>query len=764
MFDRFPFSNDHELNLDWILKILAKLKGGTKDQVLTRLSNKPLDFGWKTMSGGGGGGGATDYNDLGNKPSINGVTLSGNKTAAQLGITPIDNYNDLNNKPRINGVELSGNKTAAQLGITGADEIFIATYGSTLYSDITDALTAGKMVFCEKSGMYYQYSSRMGNVRYFGSPNNNIFYWVTVTDSNIWNSGSSALATPYTIAQEVSTWLSANVDPDTGYVIDKSLSISDAAADAKVTGDTFDKIVYISPNLLDPSLFQEGKYLVAGGGLGDNANLTASGFFPVTGGATYYFYKSDTYSSRMCFYTSANESDYIYNSLADISGATMSYTVPATAKYARLSTNKNMIKDMGVYPTSGINRYIPYERYLVEEMGIRYQLDTSVTKAGKAADAKAVRDMFNAWGLPKIEKTYALGGDGVVKDERLNLTTGAIVTNSSGQVRSDWIEAPTSTRVMTTGIRYICLYDEDYNYLGYYNLYTSDANTPDSWSGNYSNNLTQIQKVGTTDVAFIRFWGDYQNVYNPAMVVLNDDDYKIVCFGDSIFGNNEVPYDLGTQIQNGTWLKTANCGYGGTTARVIPSGNMAPLGLPSIVDCITSGDYTSLGTPAHWRSLSEYRYTVPTLLFPLIDFSKVDVVTIAYGTNDWNTSTPIDNQNDPLDTSTFCGGLRYAIENLLTAYPNLTIILLSPIYRYWGANDDSNSRTVNGKKLMDFVTAMKNVAEEYALPFFDNYNTAGLNKFTAPAWLRDGTHLNRTVGVQHLGHRIAGEISTVFKG
>lgn len=86
MFDKFPWTNVHELNLDWILKILNKLKGGTKDQVLTRLSNKPLDFGWKTMSGGGGGGGTTNYNDLGNKPSINGVTLEGNKTSTQLNI------------------------------------------------------------------------------------------------------------------------------------------------------------------------------------------------------------------------------------------------------------------------------------------------------------------------------------------------------------------------------------------------------------------------------------------------------------------------------------------------------------------------------------------------------------------------------------------------------------------------------------------------------------------------------------------------------
>ena len=48
-------------------------------------------------SGGttGGVGGTTNYLELTNKPMINGVTLSGNKTSADLGIS----YNDLLNVP-----------------------------------------------------------------------------------------------------------------------------------------------------------------------------------------------------------------------------------------------------------------------------------------------------------------------------------------------------------------------------------------------------------------------------------------------------------------------------------------------------------------------------------------------------------------------------------------------------------------------------------------------------------------------------------------
>ena len=52
--------------------------------------------------GGGGGGGTTNYNQLSNKPSIEGQQLIGNKTAAQLGLatssalnTVISNFEDL---------------------------------------------------------------------------------------------------------------------------------------------------------------------------------------------------------------------------------------------------------------------------------------------------------------------------------------------------------------------------------------------------------------------------------------------------------------------------------------------------------------------------------------------------------------------------------------------------------------------------------------------------------------------------------------------
>lgn len=62
------------------------------------ISNKDVGFNDKkqelTINGevhkirGGGGQGTSDYSDLDNKPQVNGVTLTGNKSLIDLGITP----------------------------------------------------------------------------------------------------------------------------------------------------------------------------------------------------------------------------------------------------------------------------------------------------------------------------------------------------------------------------------------------------------------------------------------------------------------------------------------------------------------------------------------------------------------------------------------------------------------------------------------------------------------------------------------------------
>lgn len=85
-----------------------------------------------SLNGGVGGSiqftgeGTDNYDELDNRPSINGVVLTGNKTTTDLHIDTggTDDYLDLNNKPKINSVTLRGDVSSASLQIS--------------YNDLTD--------------------------------------------------------------------------------------------------------------------------------------------------------------------------------------------------------------------------------------------------------------------------------------------------------------------------------------------------------------------------------------------------------------------------------------------------------------------------------------------------------------------------------------------------------------------------------------------------------------------------------------------------
>ena len=78
----------------------------------------------------GSGGGTTDYNDLTNKPQINSVTLSGNKTTADLNIS----YNDLDDKPVIPAAQVNSDWNAE----SGVAEILNKPTIPTELEDLSD--------------------------------------------------------------------------------------------------------------------------------------------------------------------------------------------------------------------------------------------------------------------------------------------------------------------------------------------------------------------------------------------------------------------------------------------------------------------------------------------------------------------------------------------------------------------------------------------------------------------------------------------------
>ncbi|MBQ6707589.1 MAG: hypothetical protein IJM97_01415 [Clostridia bacterium] len=238
----------------------------------------------------------------------------------------------------------------------------------------------------------------------------------------------------------------------------------------------------------------------------------------------------------------------------------------------------------------------------------------------------------------------------------------------------------------------------------------------------------------------------------------------IVNFGDSIFGKRRPPEDISTKLAELTGATIHNCGFGGCCMSTHTSEYYAPFSMHSLATAISTGTWDSQDNAIATGTDMPSYFSETLELLKNTDFNKVDIVTIAYGTNDWNFGMNIDNSENDKDLSTFAGALRYSIETLLTAYPHLKIFICSQTYRFFiDANnnfvDDSNTHSnTHGVKLTDFVAKTKAVAEEYCIPFIDNYNI-GMNKYNRSIYFaaHDGTH-PLTTGCHLIACNIANEL------
>lgn len=237
----------------------------------------------------------------------------------------------------------------------------------------------------------------------------------------------------------------------------------------------------------------------------------------------------------------------------------------------------------------------------------------------------------------------------------------------------------------------------------------------------------------------------------------------IVNFGDSIFGKYQAPEDISSYLADYTGATTYNVGFGGCRMST-HSNSWNAFSMYSLADSITTKNF-SLQDNAILSDNSLPSYFANHLsMLKNIDFNDVDIITIAYGTNDFTGGNYIDNADNKRDTSTLAGALRYSIETISKTYPDIQIVICTPMYRFWMDDngnflEDSDTREINEIKLTDFVQAEKNVAKEYDLFAIDNYYDLGINKNNYKQCFpeTDGTHPNsygRKLIAEHIAKKL----------
>lgn len=121
-----------------------------------------------------------------------------------------------------------------------------------------------------------------------------------------------------------------------------------------------------------------------------------------------------------------------------------------------------------------------------------------------------------------------------------------------------------------------------------------------------------------------------------------------------------------------------------------------------------------------------------------IDFNNIDYLFILIGTNDWRRNPKI-GTDDSTDLTTFKGAMNVILDNILSTYPNINVVLLSPLYRAEFGDSDTVPNE-NGTYLYEVANAMGDIAKKYHLPFFNLYYEGGINKYNHQIYLSDKTH------------------------
>ena len=575
------------------------------------------------------------------------------------------------------------------------------------------------------------------------------------------------------------------------FEVDPTLTVSGAAADAKVTGDEIgalkeelhDSINAIvtaehAINLFDED-FDENGYINPS--TGENASSAdykrTSKFYEITDNTATTIYgllTSLTATFTMVFYDATKTKTGYYGKSTGVTS--FNTTIPQNTKYFRIYTNASFDGNACV-STVYTSEYVPYSNECYLNAKLKDGIIELINMSDDIIDdSNMIQTIF--------DNTY------------LNYSTGTTASNSAYRA-SDYIEiepntayyfgivnvqgAPSSEVLAMT----VTFYDANKNGVANTGAYLSGFTMTNCVPENGMQKVTspataKYCRVGTNDNADKKEWffgtDITRFVYNKRNGLLKKNfpyihalsGKVIACFGDSIIGNTRDYTSTSAYISEATGATVYNFGFGGCRMSVHASG-WDNCSMYRLADDIYNNDFSELVSAINtgWSGMPGYfRNTVAWL--DKCDFSKVDAILVAYGTNDYREPTSVlDNPSNPLDTSTVCGALRYSLKQILSKYPNIQILVTCPIFRTFFVDETTTPSEYSDTKdwgsgtLLDYAEAYKKACNDMNVPFLDLYHETSFNPYTRlhfyPA--DDGTHPNE-YGRRRIGTIVGGR----FKG
>lgn len=131
-----------------------------------------------------------------------------------------------------------------------------------------------------------------------------------------------------------------------------------------------------------------------------------------------------------------------------------------------------------------------------------------------------------------------------------------------------------------------------------------------------------------------------------------------------------------------------------------------------------------------------------------IDFSQCDMVTLAYGVNDWKGQATLGSMDDDVDTvDAFVPNIRYVIRKILTDNPCCKIFVITPLNcRSLGTYDTNygigyaNAANASGPGLEQIFELEKAVCEYHGIELIDMTHCSVINRENIKTMLPDYVH------------------------
>ena len=542
-----------------------------------------------------------------------------------------------------------------------------------------------------------------------------------------------------TIAQKTEEWLEQNIDPATGYVLDNTLTLDNAAPPASAVGDLKSAlinvidVVGIKKSLVPLMVtggaikFADGTEYTSYAAIADNYKF--SGFIKVEAGMKIsYTLRAPTGYCMVAFYSTNDTSGYDATKSVEGTGAAKSgiYDVVADG-YIRITTHNT---------TSG-------------------KAATLIKTGEISAEISTLKDEIDI----SSERVFSLLA---VATENGFLTTSGTVTSNANYRTTGFFPIRSGETFQfyighATTLPIICFYTE---------RDTASCVTASNVIGvnGYSSGTFTAPSKG-----YVRFCYYYSSTDSSVVFTANIpdnvkqyvdnnmqtnvlSDIKILCLGDSIFGNDgEVPAYLqemtGATVINGAVGGTRACNRGGTDDYQYFDGEV-------LAQALVSGVWTDQET-AVAGSLSPWADRLATL--EAVNLNNVNLITMDWGTNDYTGEKTI-------------AEIETAYSNIVNLfrehYPAIRLLIITPIWRYFGAkadNENGDNFVYNVSTLKEIASAIDAHAKDLRVESLQMYQKMPLDYNTAELYFDNGStaHLNAT-GNQVYAHILSGKIRSMY--